>query len=469
VDVIEAGFAAASPGDFESVRTIAGEIRECTVAALARTRREDIEAAGEALREAARPRIHTFIATSPIHMRHKLRMKPERVLELTGEMVRLARTLCGEVEFSAEDATRSEPEFLCRVIETAIRAGAAVVNIPDTVGYATPEEFGGLIRRIRETVPSIDRAEISVHCHDDLGMGVANTLAAVRAGAVQLECTVNGIGERAGNAALEEIVMALHTRKDLFGRKCGVDTRQIHRSSRLVSSLIGVTVPPNKAVVGANAFAHESGIHQHGVLNETSTYEIMTPESVGLEQNRIVLGKHSGRHAFEDRLQRLGYAVDNGKRDTLFARFKDLADRKKDISDRDLEALVLSGYSSNSGLFHLDRFSIQSSHIQASADIRLVCGGEPREAQAVGDGTMDAAFKALEKVVGTPFKLEDFFIHSVTEGRDAQGEVRVKLRHGDETAMGKGLSTDVVEAGILAYLHAANRLTQKDHPPEERS
>lgn len=462
VDVIEAGFAAASPGDFDSVRSVAGEIRDCTVAALARTRREDIEAAAEALKPAARPRIHTFIATSPIHMRHKLRMEPRRVLEITAEMVGLARNLCAEVEFSAEDATRSEPEFLYRVIETAIRAGAAVINIPDTVGYTSPEEYTGLIAGIRKNVPAVDGVEISVHCHNDLGMGVANTLAAARAGATQLECTINGIGERAGNAALEEIVMALHTRRDIFGMECGVDTRQIHRTSRLVSSLIGVPVPPNKAVVGANAFAHESGIHQHGVLKKSLTYEIMTPESVGLEHNRIVLGKHSGRHAFEDRLKQLGYSLENGRRDRLFSRFKELADRKKAISDRDLEALIHSGYSGNNGMFHLDRFHIQSSHVKATADITLTCGDRSHQAEAVGDGTMDAAFRALEKVVGGAFTLEDFFIHSVTEGRDAQGEVRVKLRHDGETAMGKGLSTDVVEAGILAYIHAANRLMHPD-------
>jgi len=464
VDVIEAGFAAASPGDFESVRAVAEEIRTCTVAALARAHRKDIEAAGKALEKAAHPRIHTFIATSPIHMRHKLKMEPRRVLEITADMVKFARSLCAEVEFSAEDATRTDPQFLCRVAETAVRAGARVINIPDTVGYASPEEYAALITMLRENVPLLDGVDISVHCHNDLGLAVANTLAAARAGATQLECTVNGIGERAGNAAMEEIVMALHTRKDLFGLHCGVNTRQIHRTSRLVSSLIGVPVPPNKAVVGANAFAHEAGIHQHGVLSERTTYEIMTPDSIGLKQNRLVLGKHSGRHAFEDRLRRMGYDPEKARLDKLFARFKELADKKKSITDRDLEALIHSGYSGNNGMFHLDRFNIHSSHLQASADITLTCGDRTLQAQSVGDGTMDAAFKALEKMVDGSFSLEDFFIHAVTEGRDAQGEVRVKLRHDGETAIGKGLSTDVVEAGILAYIHAVNRLTHSGGP-----
>jgi 2-isopropylmalate synthase len=292
---------------------------------------------------------------------------------------------------------------------------------------------------------------------------VANTLAAARAGATQLECTINGIGERAGNAALEEVVMAIHTRKDIFGLECRVDTRQISRASRLVSTLIGVPVPPNKAIVGANAFAHEAGIHQHGVLCDRTTYEIMTPASIGLEKNRMVLGKHSGRHAFEDRLRQMGYQLEENRVGSLFAKFKKLADKKKDISDRDLEALVLSGFNSNHGVYHLDRFNINSSHVQATADIRLIQDEEYREARASGDGTMDAAFKALEKIVGGDHVLEDFFIHAVTEGRDAQGEVRVKLRRGTRSTLGKGLSTDVVEAGILAYVHAVNRLM---HPGE---
>ena len=329
VDVIEAGFAIASKGDFEAVRAVARTVRTCGIATLARALPKDIETAWEALREAARPRIHTFIATSDIHMKYKLKKTREEVLEIVDRSVRLARNFCPEVEFSAEDATRTDLEFLYRVIERAVAAGAGVINVPDTVGYTTPQEYGRLITGIRENARGVDKAVISVHCHDDLGMAVANTLSAALAGAGQLECTVNGIGERAGNAALEEVVMALNTRRDVFDVGCRVDTKQIYRTSRLVSAVTGTALPPNKAVVGANAFAHESGIHQHGVLSAKSTYEIMSPESVGLSGNNLVLGKHSGRHAFESRMKEMGYALAAEDLDRVFEQFKELADKKE--------------------------------------------------------------------------------------------------------------------------------------------
>ncbi|MFQ5722299.1 MAG: 2-isopropylmalate synthase [Candidatus Aminicenantales bacterium] len=463
VDVIEAGFAAASKGDFEAVKTIAENTKECTVASLARALPKDIEIAWESLKKAQRPRIHTFIATSPIHMKYKLKMSEDEVLEAAEQMVKHARNLCEEVEFSAEDATRSETEFLYRVLEKAVAAGASVINIPDTVGYSTPEEFSRLIKNIQENVPNIYRAEISVHCHNDLGMAVANTLAAAQAGATQLECTINGIGERAGNASLEEIVMALHTRKDLFHLDCRVETTQIYRSSKLVSTFIGVPIPPNKAIVGPNAFAHEAGIHQHGVLSKQSTYEIMSPSSIGLSENKIVLGKHSGRHAFEDRLKKLGYSLSKEDLDKTFKAFKELADKKKAVSDWDLEALVHNKYANIPQIYKLERFIINCGNtITSTANIKLSRNNKSREEAAVGDGPMDAAFKAIEKITGLSLKLENYRVQSVTSGKDAQGEVVVKVRKGNKTILGRGLSTDVVEAGIKAYLHAVNKLLSKE-------
>jgi len=470
VDVIEAGFAIASKGDFEAIKAIAEGVKGCSVAALARTKPSDIDAVWEALKNAEQPRIHTFIATSPIHMKHKLKMTPEQVLDVTEKMVRYARKHCSDVEFSAEDATRSNPEFLYRVFEAAIAAGATVINVPDTVGYTTPDEFYTLIRNIREHVSNIEKAEISVHCHNDLGMAVANTLAAVNAGATQLECTINGIGERAGNAALEEIVMAINTRKDLFDFSCNVDTTQIHRSSKLVSTLIGVSLPPNKAIVGSNAFAHESGIHQHGVLSEKSTYEIMTPESVGLSENQIVLGKHSGRHAFEDRLKKLGFTLTKDEVDKIFVQFKELADKKKVVSDWDIEALVHDRFLNLPEVYHLEQFIINSGNtISSTADIKISVNNEIREEVAKGDGPVDAAFKAIEKIIGMSFKLEDYFVHSVTGGKDAQGEVVVKISKDNRIVVGRGLSTDIVEASILAYLNAVNKITNKGAAREEKN
>lgn len=459
VDVIEAGFAIASKGDFEAIKNIAENVKECAVAALARTKEEDIDAAWEAVRNAKHPRIHIFIATSPIHMKHKLKMSPEQVLVTTEQMVKYAKKRCVDIEFSAEDATRSDPEFLYNVLETAIYAGATVVNVPDTVGYTAPDEFFTLVKNIKKNVSNIEEAKISVHCHNDLGLAVANTLAAIKAGATQVECTINGIGERAGNAALEEIVMAVHTRKDLFDIFCHVDTTQIHRCSRLVSTLIGVAIPPNKSIVGANAFAHESGIHQHGVLSEKSTYEIMTPESIGLSENQIVLGKHSGRHAFEARLKKLGYSLAGDEVGEIFIRFKELADRKKVVSDWDIEALVDNKYLNFSEVYNLERFIINTGNtISSTANIKMSVNDEIREEAATGDGPMDAAFKAIEKIIGMSFKLEDYFVHSVTDGKDALGEVVVKIRKDNRIVTGRGLSTDIIEAGIHAFMNAVNKI-----------
>lgn len=468
VDVIEAGFAAASRGDFEAVKAVAGRARECVVASLARALPRDIAAAAEALVGARRPRIHTFIATSDIHLTHKLKKSRAEVLEIAEAAVRLARRRCEDVEFSAEDATRSDPEFLIQVLSAAVRAGATVINIPDTVGFIMPSEFGALVRRVLEQVPGIDRTTLSVHCHDDLGMAVANTLAAVRAGAAQLECTVNGIGERAGNAALEEVVMALQTRRPFFDRNCRIDTSQIYRTSKLVSTLIGRPIPANKAVVGANAFAHEAGIHQHGVLAETSTYEIMTPQSIGLMENSLVLGKHSGRHAFEAQARKMGYALDDRDLDQAFARFKDLADRKKTVTLLDIEAILGNVQADAPSIYKLERFIINSGNtITATANIKMSSNGRIAEEAAAGDGPMDASFKAIEKVIGVRFDLDDYTVHSIGGGKDAQGEVMVKIRRGRQSAIGRGLSTDVVEAGILAYINAANRIIADQSIPGE--
>ncbi|WZL73184.1 2-isopropylmalate synthase [Clostridiaceae bacterium 35-E11] len=459
VDIIEAGFAIASEGDFVAVREVAKNVKDCTVASLARALPKDIDCAWEAVKHAAKPRIHTFIATSDIHMKHKLKATPEQVLERAVNMVKYAKQYCEDVEFSAEDATRSNPTFLAQIFEKVIEAGATVINIPDTVGYTTPDEYYKLITTIREKVSNIHKAEISVHCHNDLGMAVANTLAAARAGATQLECTVNGIGERAGNAALEEIVMALHTRKDVLDYYCNVQTQQIMRTSKLLSRITGVHVQPNKAIVGDNAFAHESGIHQHGVLNERSTYEIMTPESIGLSKNKMVLGKHSGRHAFEERLKTLGYTLNKEELDKAFIQFKALADKKKDVYDSDLEALITKDFNEIPKAYELQRFVINSGNtITATASIVLKNHEKEIEEASTGDGPVDAAFKAIEKILGIELTLEDYALHALTEGKDAQGNVVVKISREGKSYVGKGLSTDIVEASIRAYINAVNRM-----------
>ncbi len=461
VDVIEAGFAIASPGDFESVREIAGVIRNAKVASLARATAGDIERAWEAVRGAVSPVIHTFIATSPIHMEYKLKMTPDTVLERAYDMVRYAASLCPEVEFSAEDASRSDRDFLCRVFERAILAGASTINIPDTVGYSSPFEMADLVRYVMEHTKGIEKTVVSVHCHNDLGMAVANSLAAIQAGARQVECTVNGLGERAGNAALEEIVMALRTKKDLFACATGIDTRQIYRTSRLVSAVTGTKLQINKAVVGENAFAHEAGIHQHGVMANPLTYEIMTPQDIGIPSAQMVLGKHSGRHAFDERLKDLGFDGTKEERDTVFIKFKELADRKKVVHDKDIEALIGVAIIEEEvpGIYRLDRFVVNAGNtITATASVRLDKQGDMIEQVASADGPIFAMFTAINKIVGLRPVLTDYSIQAVTEGQDAQGEVRIRIRHGSEFYKGRAVSTDILESSALAYLNAVNQL-----------
>lgn len=459
VDIIEAGFAVSSPGDFISVQTVAKEIKDCVVASLARAVQKDIDAAYEAVKYAAAPRIHTFLATSPIHMRHKLKMTPEEVIEKTAYAVKYAKSLCGDVEFSAEDAMRSDREFLAKVIETAIAAGATTVNIPDTVGYVIAEEVFDMISYLKNTVPNIDKADISVHCHNDLGMGVANSIAGIRAGANQVECTVNGLGERAGNAALEEIVMAVKTRKDLFGCYTRIDTKQINRTSKMVYSIIGQTAAINKPIIGANAFAHEAGIHQHGVLAERTTYEIMSPDEVGITKNKLVLGKHSGKHAIADRLAELGYKLSEEELSDCYEKFKALSDKKKYISDSDLEALVNNKERTDS-MYRLEYFDVHTmKNSSSTCVIRLKKQGEVFEEVSLGDGPINAAYNAIDKITGNICdEMSNYNIHSVTDGNDALGEVTVRLRSGDRTVTGRGLSTDIIESSILAYINGINKL-----------
>ncbi|MDD3192391.1 MAG: 2-isopropylmalate synthase [Oscillospiraceae bacterium] len=458
VDVIEAGFPIASPEDFESVQQIAREVQSCRIAGLCRAVKGDIDCAWEALKGHPDPMIHVFLATSDIHLEAKLHKTREEVLEQVREMVAYAKTMCPSVEFSAEDASRSDRDYLVQVFDAAEEAGAGVLNIPDTVGYATPVEMEELVRYVKEHLKHPDRVILSVHCHNDLGMGVANSLAGMQGGADQIECTVNGIGERAGNAALEEIVMAIKTRANLYGSQTGVDTQQIYRTSKLLSTVTGVQVPPNKAVVGDNAFAHEAGIHQHGVINNRLTYEIMSPESVGIYQNRMVLGKHSGRHAFEERLDQLGYRIPESVLEQSFEKFKVLADRKKIVTDRDIEALVSSNRYQIPETYTLDSFVVNSGTvISATAVVKLMKDGESKEHVARGEGPIDAAFKAIDRIVKQGFPLKNYSIQSVTEGEDALGEVVVKILKDDETITGRGLSTDIIEASIRAYVNAINK------------
>lgn len=463
VDVIEAGFAVSSTGDFLAVKTVAENVKGVTVASLCRAMEKDIDRAWEAVCKAESPRIHTFIATSDIHMKYKLKMTGEEVLERAVAMVRYAGKYCRDVEFSAEDASRTNPAFLYKVLEEVIKAGATVVNIPDTVGYSSPEEFGRLIKGIRENVSGIDKVDISVHCHNDLGLAVANSLAAVRNGATQVECTINGLGERAGNASTEEIIMGIQTRKDYYGEMIhNIDTKQIYRTSKLVSSLTGINVQPNKAIVGANAFAHESGIHQHGVLAEKTTYEIMTPESIGLSQNRMVLGKLSGKHAFEERLREMGYNLAPDVIAKAFEKFKDLADRKKTVLDRDIEALVEDKFSQVQEVYKLDSYQINSGNkVIATATVSLLKNGEPVTEAATGDGPVNAAFKAVERTVGFELILQDYNLRGVTEGTDALGEATVRVSKDNRIYVGRGVSTDVIEASVKAYINAINRVVSE--------
>jgi 2-isopropylmalate synthase len=459
VDVIEAGFPVASPGDFAATQAIAAEIKGPVIAALARATVKDIEQAAAALRQAAKPLIHTFIATSPIHMTYKLRKKPQEVLRMAEEAVQCARTFVQEVEFSAEDATRSDWAFLAEVLSVAIEAGATRINVPDTVGYTTPGEYRKLVGYLKEEVRGIEHCHLSVHCHNDLGMAVANSLAALQAGANQVECTINGLGERAGNASLEEIVMALATRQDTYGLHTDIVTEQIYRTSRLVSALTGTPVQPNKAIVGENAFAHEAGIHQDGFLKARSTYEIMTPQSIGLHQSRLVLGKHSGRHAFRERLRELGYTLTDGDLERAFQRFIDLADKKKEISDRDLEALLKEELVTVPESFILDYLHVSSGNRTVpTATVRLVLGEKRMEEAACGSGPLDAIYRAIDRASGIAVQLSSYSLQAVTGGKDALGEVTVRITANGSSYTGRGVSTDIIEASAKAYVHALNKL-----------
>lgn len=459
VDVIEAGFAIASPGDFDAVRAVAQVVRQSSVCSLARANEADISRAAEALKPAARPRIHTFIATSPIHMREKLRLSPEEVLANAVAAVKFARQFTDDVEFSPEDAGRSDPDFLCRVIEATINAGATTINIPDTVGYTLPHMFGALIADLRARVPNADKAVFSVHCHNDLGLAVANSLAAVQAGARQVECTINGLGERAGNAALEEIAMAVRTRQDVFSCDHGLDTTQIMSCSRLVSGITGFAVQPNKAIVGANAFAHEAGIHQDGVLKSRETYEIMRAEDVGWAEQHIVLGKHSGRNAFRTRLEELGIQFDDREDlEAAFARFKVLADKKHEIFDEDLHALVSDVAQGDDALQLLALEVTASTDAPPQANLRLRIDGVEHATQSSGDGSVDAVFSAIEKLVASGAQMMLFSVNAISHGTDAQGEVTVRLARDGRIVNGQGADTDIVVASAKAYLHALNGL-----------
>jgi 2-isopropylmalate synthase len=459
VDVIEAGFPAASQDDFAGVKQVAEQIKGPAIAGLARAINSDIERAAEAVAPAERGRIHTFIATSPIHMAHKLKMSPDQVLERAVDAVKLARRFTDDVEFSAEDAVRSDIDFLCRVTEAVIAAGATTVNIPDTVGYAIPEEFGARISELMNRVPNVDQAIISVHCHNDLGLAVANSLAAVQAGAGQVECTLNGIGERAGNASLEEVVMALNVRSDLFNAGTHIDTTEIIRASRLLTSVTGMVVQPNKAIVGANAFAHESGIHQDGLLKHKSTYEIMTPESVGLSEHNLVLGKHSGRHAFKAKLEELGYELTNEELDRAFTRFKHVADQKKEVFEEDLDAIVTDEVHRIPDTYALRNIKVTSgTNTVPTASVGLsIDDGPEKDATREGSGPVDAAYRAIAAITGTRTKLSAYIVQAISGGTDAQGSVTVKVEDGGRTFTGQGADPDIVVASARAYINALNK------------
>ena len=475
VDVIEAGFPYSSQGDFEAVKLIAETVGTAdgpTICALARAREDDIKTAGEAISPAVKGRIHTFIATSDIHLQYKLRKTREEVIETVSQMVGYAKTFTDDVEFSAEDAGRSDHQFLYQVVESAIAAGATTINIPDTVGYTTPEEFGALIRGLKENVPNIEQAVISVHGHNDLGLAVANFLSAIQNGARQLECTINGIGERAGNAALEELVMALHVRRQFYNPFLGrdpeseepltnINTKEIYKTSRLVSNLTGMPIQPNKAIVGGNAFSHESGIHQDGVLKHKQTYEIMDAESIGWTSNKIVLGKHSGRNAFSSRLRELGYELSETDLNKAFLRFKDLADKKKVVTDWDLEAIVNDETQQAPEIFALELIQVScgdNARPTATVTIRTP-GGEELTDAAIGTGPVDAVYKAINRVVKVPNELIEYSVKSVTAGIDAIGEVTIRLRHEGDVYSGHSANTDVIVASAQAYVNALNRLS----------
>ena len=467
VDVIEAGFAYSSPGDFEAVRRIAHEVEGPTICSLARARPEDVDRAWEALRGAPKIRIHTFISTSDIHLKHQFRLTRDQARERAVEMVQRAKGYLDDVEFSPMDATRSEPKYLYEVLEAVIEAGATTVNIPDTVGYAAPQEFGMLIRGIRENVPNIKKAIISVHCHNDLGVAVANSLAAIVEGAGQVECTINGIGERAGNASLEEIAMGLRTRKDFYGADTGIRTEEIVKSSRLVSSITGMVVQPNKAIVGANAFSHASGIHQDGFLKEKTTYEIMRPETIGLGKSTLVMGKLSGRHAFRQRLEELGYKLTDEELGKAFERFKKLADQKKEVYEEDLEAILSEELRAVPETYKLVSLRVESgTDLVPKADIEIEIDGKTMRQAGNGDGPVDAVYRTIALMTETKSTLLTYVVKAITGGTDAQGEVMVKVEEGATTVTGHGSDTDIIVASAKAYLNALNKLHWKTRADE---
>ena len=466
VDIIEAGFPISSDGDFEAVKEISENIKNTQIAGLARTEIKDIDRAWEALKYADKPLIHIVIATSDIHLHHKLKKSKDEVLENAVQAVKHAKGYTPNVEFSAEDATRSDVDYLCKIFERVIDAGATIINIPDTVGYAMPDEFGFLIKHIKETVPNIDEAIISVHCHNDLGLAVANTLAAIKNGARQVECTINGIGERAGNASLEEIVMALRTRSDFHRCDTHINPKHIYNTSRLLSHITGVAVQPNKAIVGSNAFAHESGIHQDGVLKEKTTYEIMTPESIGVSKTSLVLGKHSGRHAFRDRLREIGYELSEENLNLAFKRFKELADKKKTVFDEDIEAIIIDEILRIPDTYKLIYLNVISGSVTVPvATVQIEMGGEIIQEAGFGVGPVDAVFKAISNITKTNSKLVRFSVNSFTGGTDALGEVTVRLEENGIQVIGQGADTDIIMSSAKAFVNALNRLEyRKKHP-----
>lgn len=470
VDVIEAGFPIASEGDFESVKEIAKQIRTCTIAGLSRANKGDIDRAWEALKHAAKPRIHTFIATSDIHLKYKLKKSREEVLESAVNAVRLAKSYCDDVEFSCEDASRSDVDYLCQIVEAVIAEGATVVNIPDTVGYAIPDDYGRIIRSLIQRVPNINKTIISAHCHDDLGMAVANSLAAVMNGARQIECTVNGVGERAGNASLEEIAMAIRTRSEALKVHTNIKTEEIYKSSKMLVSLTGMHIQRNKAIVGDNAFAHEAGIHQDGMLKNSITYEIMTPQSVGIKHSTLVLGKHSGRHALKQRYSELGYNLTAEELEKAYSVFTKIADEKKQIFDDDLVAILQDELSSIDETYKLETFQVTSGlNLIPTATVGLKKGNEIFQDSATGDGPVDASYRAIERITGISVELLDYSIKSVAWGRDAIGEVFVKIAIDGYVFNGRSASTDVITGSVKAYLNAINHAVSARYRKEKDS
>jgi len=469
VDIIEAGFPAASEGDFDAVSKIAEKLKETEIAGLARTSKQDIDRAWGAIQHAAKPRIHTFIATSDIHLEYKLKMSRDEVVQATVDAVRYAKSLTQNVEFSAEDGSRSDRDFLCKVFEAAIGAGATTINLPDTVGYAVPEEFTDLIKYVIAHTANLHEAVLSVHCHNDLGLATSNTIAALNAGARQAEVTINGIGERAGNTSLEEVIMALHTRPNYFPLSTGIKTDQIYPTSRLVSMITGIIVQPNKAIVGANAFSHEAGIHQDGVLKNPMTYEIMKPETIGLSTNKLVLGKHSGRHALRSRLKEMGYDLSDEELKIVFKKFKELSDKKKNLVDEDLEVIVTEGLLRTKDIFQLEYLHVTSgTTVLPMASVQLLINGRSVRGAGYGNGPIDAVFESIAKLAGTESELLRFSVSAITGGTDAQGEVTVRLKENGLIALGKGADPDIITASAKAYINGLNRMEYlKTHPVKD--